>query len=280
MTRPRSDTLQEALPDTGSAKTGDDGPPAPADQKKPTEPQEKATLTLPSERSKPSGRLDDKTILLYGPPKIGKSTLVSEFGDVLFFDTEGGLSDLEVYALPVTDWLTFLEASALAVKHKKKHPIVCIDTFDRLAIYCSSYMNKRQGVVHESDLEYGKGWSVVRNELSRTLSKLAATPGLGLILISHSKEVEIKQRNRTIVKAQPDLPKAAREIALGLADVILYADYEGEGEEERRVIRTKPSAFYEAGERGRHPRLPAQLEWPLGGGYEILREAWEKGGES
>jgi hypothetical protein len=179
---------------------------------------------LPTERSTPSGSLWDKTILLYGPPKIGKSTLVSEFGDVLFADTEGGLGELAVFKVGVTGWLDFLDFCAAAVENRKTHPMVAIDTLGRLGLYCSEYTNKRLGISHESDADYGKGWHVRRGEMERALAKLAATPDLGVILIAHAQDVEIKQRNRTITKTVPELDTGTRRVALGLADLILYVD--------------------------------------------------------
>jgi hypothetical protein len=56
----------------------------------------------------------------------------------------------------------------------------------------------------------------------------------------------------------PTLNKSAREIVLGMSDIILYAESTvTEKEGEVRIIRTKPSENWEAGDRT--GRLPAVL---------------------
>lgn len=275
MAKPRSSTIQEALPEPEETKTGEEPQDGARVQERPKERSTRAPLSLPTERSAPSGSLLDKTVLIYGPPKIGKSTLANEFGDILFADTEGGLSELAVFSKSVPDWQTFLEVCA-AYAESDRFTGMSIDTLDMLSIYCSAYTNAKLGIVHESDLEWGKGWNVKRDEMVRALAKLAAIPGRGLILVSHSKQVEIKLRNRTITKSVPDLTGAARDVAIDMADLILFADHEGEGEEERRVLRTKPSAYWEAGERGKNPRLPETIDLS----FDALAKAWEEGGKN
>lgn len=274
MARPRSSTIQEALPEPEKVDTGGEAQEAAEvkeeSKKKPTRP----SVALPLERSTPTGSLLDKTILIHGAPKIGKSTLADDFGDVLFADTEGGLKDLEVFSYPVHDWAGFLDVCA-AYEKSDRYTGMVIDTIDMLSIYCSAYTNAKLGIVHESDAEWGKGWSVKRDELIRALAKLAAIPGRGLIMISHSKDVEIKGRNRTFTKTVPDLTGAARDVAVDMSDLILFCDHEGEGSEERRVLRTKPSANWEAGERGKPPRLPETLDLS----FEALVKAWQEGGK-
>ena len=59
----------------------------------------------------------------------------------------------------------------------------------------------------------------------------------------------------------PTLPDKARKIVLGMVDIILYCDLEVTTDAngarlERRVVRTKPSVHYEAGDRtGRLPEV-------------------------
>ena len=81
----------------------------------------------------------------------------------------------------------------------------------------------------------------------------------GLYLISHSQETEIETRTGKYTKIVPTLPEKARKIVLGLVDMILYCDIEtATGPDNkviaRRVMHTKPSLYYEAGDRtGRLP---------------------------
>ena len=236
---------------------------------------EDSPLALPSEPSVPTGALADNTIVIYGPPKIGKSTLASGFDGALFFDTEGGLRHLQVYKVPVPDWPTFLKACRAFVESEFQTAV--IDTADKLAQYCRLYVNRKLGILHESDLEYGKGWDITQTEFARAIAALAAS-GKGLILISHSSTVEIKTRNRTYNKEVPTLsPKGMRNTVLSLADIIIYigmGESEGEGDDVRGLF-TKESLYVEAGERGENPRLPEFIPWPIGeSGYDVLAKAW------
>ena len=94
------------------------------------------------------------------------------------------------------------------------------------------------------------------------LTKLAFLP-YGLFLISHAKEMEMDSRTGKYMRVVPTLPDKARKIVLGMADMVLFCDLEvstGENGEQsmRRVIRTKPSLYYEAGDRT--GRLPETLD--------------------
>lgn len=274
MARRRSTaTVQQVISETRDSD-GDRGEEAPAGQ--PT-PAPVVRRELPEVKSEVSGELETRMIFVYGPPKIGKSTLASEFEDYFFFECEPGLKDLSVYKTdpPITSWLEFLEWAAAVAADPKKYKGTVIDTIDSLALYCSGYTNQRLGLVHESDAEWGKGWDAARKELQRALSKLANL-GIGLIVIGHSKDIEVKRRNETYTRTVPRVGKAAREIVSDMADLILLCDteYDDDGNE-YRVIRTKPSKNWEAGERGNPPRLPETVEWPLGSGYTKLKEAWD-----
>lgn len=265
--------LQKTLDETPEGEGATEAPEATEASQKAAAVPAQAKRALPTEKTKPTGRLEDKTILIYGQPKIGKSTLASEFGDrMLFFDTEGGLGDLEVFKMPIPDWDAFLEACKLVADNPGDWDGVVVDTADILALYCSQWTNAKLGIVHESDAEYGKGWSLARQEFTRALAKLAAIPNLGLIIVSHSKDVEIKTRNSVYNKAVVTLTGQMKDVVLNLSDLILYCEFEDTDEGERRVIHTKASRYYDAGERGKSPRLPETL--PMS--FSVLKAAWEK----
>jgi hypothetical protein len=123
---------------------------------------------------------------------------------------------------------------------------------------CTEHVCEKMKIEHESDLEYGKGYALVNAEFHRVLNKLALLP-YGLFLVSHSQEKEIETRTGKYTRTVPTLPDKARKIVLGMVDIILFGDLEPttgpDGKPAyRRVLRTKPSAAYEAGDRtGRLP---------------------------
>lgn len=221
---------------------------------------------LPKTKTKPKNNLADLTALLYGASKIGKSTWCSQAENALFLATEPGLNALEVFETPITCWDDLLSACAEIAEGKHDFKTIIVDTVDNAYRMCSEYICKKFKIEHESDLGYGKGYALINNEFQRVLNKLAFLP-YGLILISHSQELEIETRIGKHTKIVPTLPEKARKLVTGLVDLILYCDLEPQPGENgkpvyQRVIRTKPSPNYEAGDRtGRLPEL-LSLDFP------------------
>ena len=92
---------------------------------------------------------------------------------------------------------------------------------------------------------------------------LAAAAGLATLLAApaHAQDKTIETRTGEFTKTQPSLPDRARNVVLGLVDMILYCDAiprkDATGNVTvERVLRTKPHPTYEAGDRtGRLPEV-------------------------
>lgn len=215
---------------------------------------------LPTKKTAPKTDLTDFTILVHGKQKYGKSTFCSMAPDALFLATEPGLNSLETYQVPITSWDDLLAAAGEIAQGNHSFRTIVIDTIDLAYRMCADHVCRRAKVEHESDLTFGKGFALVNNEFYRVLTKLGHLP-YGLVLISHSQDREVETRTGKVVRTIPTLPDKARKIVLGMVDMILYVDLEPvagpEGRPEtRRVIRTKPSLTYEAGDRtGRLPEV-------------------------
>ena len=218
-------------------------------------------IALPKEKTKLSLDLSSKTLLVYGPPKIGKSTLASQFPDALFLECEPGLNALEVFKVPTYTWPDFLSACKLVAAGDHPFKTVIVDTVDNAFKFCSDHICAKHSIEYEGDLPHGKGWAFVKNEWHRVLTRLASLP-YGLILVSHAQDKTIETRTGEYTKTQPSLPDRARGVVLGLVDMILYADTVARKDEQgnlltERIIRTKPHPTYEAGDRT--GRLPETL---------------------
>lgn len=231
------------------------------------------TIALPTKKSKVEMGLENYTTLIYGPSKIGKSTWCSQAGGALFLATEPGLNHLEVFSVGVQSWQALLDACALLAKGDHEFKTIILDTIDNAYKMCSEHICGKTKVLHESDLGYGKGYALVNNEFQRVLNKLAFLP-YGLILVSHSQEKDVDTRVGKVTKIVPTLPNKAREIVMGLVDVILFCDLEEVVDPDgkasyRRVVRTKPNRNYDAGDRT--GKLPETL--PLE--YKAFADAFE-----
>jgi len=203
---------------------------------------------------------------VYGCQKIGKSEMASQFPNALFFECEPGLGELSVYKIPTYTWPDLLDACKLVAAGDHNFKTVVIDTVDNAFKYCSDYVNAKHNIEYEGDLGHGKGWAFVKNEWHRVLTRLAGLP-VGLVLISHAVDKRIETRTGEYTKTQPSLPDRARQVVLGLVDMILFCDTIAKKDEQgnvivQRVIRTKPHPTWEAGDRT--GRLPETLPLEFG----------------
>ena len=219
-------------------------------------------MALPTQKTPPRDSMSDLTVLLYGASKIGKSTLCSNTENALFLATEAGLNSLDVFQQPILTWQDLCVAVADIGKGDHQFKTIILDTVDNAYKMCADHICRKSNIQHESDLGFGKGFNLVNNEFQRVLTKLSLMP-YGLYLISHAQDKEMDTPTGKRMKTIPTLPGKAREIVLGMVDIILFCDVEmvpgPEGKKiERRVMRTKPSALYEAGDRTK--RLPETID--------------------
>ncbi|MFH2000496.1 MAG: ATP-binding protein [Planctomycetota bacterium] len=233
-------------------------------------------MMLPTEKTPIKQKVTDLTSLLYGQSKIGKSSFCSRAEGTLFLATEPGLNSLDVFQVPISSWEDLLNACNEIASGKHAFQAIVIDTVDNAYPMCTDYICKKHNILHPSDLAYGKAYAQINTEFHRVLNRLALLP-YGLFLISHAQEREYETRTGKRTRITPTLPDKVAKIVLGLVDLILYCDIEVvQGEDgkpgTRRVIRTKPSPEYAAGDRT--GKLPEVI--PLD--YKAFVEAFNAGG--
>lgn len=209
--------------------------------------------------------------LIYGPPKIGKSTLAATFPDALFIATEAGLRFLSVYRVSCTDWVKFREIvnELRTDEAKSRFRTIVIDTVDLLYRTCEDHVCQVKGIAHPADEDWGKGWAYVRDEFQRGMSYLTGE-GYGVVFITHHKEEDHVYRGRKVVKTVPSFTGTARRIILPLVDFIFYfaPDVDTPEEEGARRLYSRNAVEYEAG--SRQAFMPAYLDDPS---YDTILDA-------
>lgn len=220
------------------------------------------------------------TILLYGKPKIGKSTLASQFPGALFLPTEPGLNHLSVHQAPadgsgVKDWPHFIAIMTEIARGGHPFKTIIVDTVDNLHKMCAEHVCRSRQVEYAGDMPHAKGWALVSNEFERVIRRVAQLP-YGLILVSHATDRETETPKGTIIKTVPTLSEGARKSVAGLVDMILFCDVEAVPDADgvtryRRVMRTKPATTFDAGDRT--GTLPQTLDLSFGS----FIDAWEAG---
>lgn len=233
-------------------------------------------MPLPTSISEKVNDLSKQIILIYGRPKIGKSTLCSKFPDALFLATEPGLRGLNVNKVNITSWSMFLDTCAEIAKGKHKYQTIIIDTIDKLITLIRKHVADEAGVDSIGDMGHGRGYTRSREILSEYLDKLANLP-YGLILVSHSimetVETKTSKYNRWTITAGAEKDN---DIVMNLMDIILFMDSKIKGNEEIGVVHTKPSMNYDAGDKSM--LLPNDIEFPPDKPevvYEVIKKAFK-----
>ncbi len=103
-------------------------------------------MKLPNEKSRKKTGLTEQNYLIYGQPKVGKTTLASHFPGAVFLPTEDGQKHVEVYKFDlVTTWEEVLQVcSLLSQKDKHNFSTLVIDIADRFYKYCEVYVEKQR----------------------------------------------------------------------------------------------------------------------------------------
>ncbi len=226
----------------------------------------KPSIVLPTKRSSSIITMRDVRWHLHGFPKVGKTTLASLFGEVLFIQTEVGTKGMSIYGAPVECWADIVDVLDLLEEDPKNFETVCIDTIERAHLFACESVAEDNGVSDLSEIAYGGGWREANRRIYKMLEDLYRQ--FGVVLISHTRVVEYVYGVKKVNKMVPDLSDSPRAVVTGWVDGILYLEvYEGDvddddddvGETRRRVV-CQPSPYIEAGGRAPFQYMPEEID--------------------
>lgn len=171
------------------------------------------------------------SVLIYGEPKSGKTTIATRFPKALLLAFEKGYSAIPgVFPKDINTWGEFRkvlnELKDPAVK-EVYHNII-IDTADIAYSLCEKYIcNMESDDKHTyeavGDIPFGKGYKLVMNEFDESIRKILQM-GYGLILISHAQNKSYTDENGVEYhKITPTLDARGRLVCERTCDIIGYS---------------------------------------------------------
>ena len=190
-------------------------------------------IVLPTEKVKAKVS-NPRFLIIFGKPKSGKTTIVSELENNLIIDLEGGsqfLDALSVQARNVAD----LGEIAAAIRQKNKecngffYKHITIDNATRLEEMTLSYAltlynQTPMGKSYRGDvrmLPNGAGWFYIRQAVRKVIDMFRELCE-EFILVGHTKDKLVNKEGEELSEMQLDLAGRLSDIICGEADAVGY----------------------------------------------------------
>ena len=191
-----------------------------------------------------------KSILIYGSPKIGKSTFAAGAEKVLFFNFENGTEFLPLEHDPVpiqkwTDFKAYLKQLRDPEIQNMFHTLV-IDTVTIAAQLVEKYVCMQNNVENIKDIPYGAGYGMPATEFFNVFHEISMM-GYGIIFLAHTKTQYSEytdEKGEKIQQVTADVDKRIFSVLNGMCDIIAYAEkqYDPINKTMARVLYTDADA--------------------------------------
>jgi len=208
---------------------------------------------------------DPNILLLYGPPKIGKTTMLSQLKDCLIVDTERGSQMIGGDIAEIDSYESLKELiGEIRSNPEVKFKYIAIDTIDNVIMWIERFIVEDHNNENSSkiktfaDLSYGVGYTLRQDGVMRVLETFSRITER-LILIGHRK-IATQADNGLVDPASLDITGKLRNQIFSKCDAIglVYRD-----EDQNLMVSFKPNDTVEAGSRCDHLKgKVVPFEWP------------------
>lgn len=135
-------------------------------------------------------------MLLYGEPGVGKSTFACKAPKPFFITTDGNYEWLEDFGAKTEDHkqvFSWEEAKEAFAQNYDNYDTIVVDLLEDMFKWCEMEYCTRAKLEHVSDIGYGKGYDITRNEFFMEIAKLLGKDK-HVILITHGITYSTKDR--------------------------------------------------------------------------------------
>ena len=196
-------------------------------------------MELPKNKIK-AARKSPKNLVIYGPPKIGKTTVLSQLENCLIIDLEDGSDMVSALKVKANSLAELAEIGKAIIADGKPYKYIAVDTVTQLEVWCESegkamYQQTPMGKNFDPkntglsilSLPNGAGYLYLRLAYKKwfdRLNKLADH----VILVGHLKDKMIDKKGKEVRSMDLDLTGKLRSITCANADAIGYIYRDGD----------------------------------------------------
>jgi hypothetical protein len=196
-------------------------------------------MELPQVKVKAS-RKSPKNMIIYGSPKIGKTTVLSQLDNCLIIDLEDGSDMLDALKVKAHSLKDLQAIGGAIMKAGRPYKYIAIDTISKLEEWCEDYgkqiyIKTPMGKTFEEKnpgmsilaLPNGAGYLYLRMAYKEWIDKLNKLAD-HVILVGHLKDKMLEKKGKEVAVKDLDLTGKIKQITCANADAVGYIYREGD----------------------------------------------------
>jgi len=196
-------------------------------------------MELPTTKVKAS-RKSPKNMIIYGAPKIGKTTVLSQLDDCLIIDLENGSDMLDALKIKANSLKELADVGRAIITAEKPYKYIAIDTISKLEEWCEAegkqiYMKTPMGKNFETknpgmsilSLPNGAGYLYLRMAYKKWIDRLNLLAD-HIILVGHLKDKMLEKKGKEVAVKDLDLTGKIKQITCANADAVGFIFREGD----------------------------------------------------
>ena len=222
--------------------------------------------------------LSEKSFLIYGDKKSGKTSNAVKFPKPLLLGFEKGWNALSgVKAQPINTWGEYksILKQLKQPQAKEFYKTIIMDTADIAYDLCEKYICGLEAVNNLDETANKRGYKLVEKEFESTIVEIIKL-GYTFVGISHSDTVQMKDdKGEKYEKITPTVNKRGLKVISRTVDVIGYSkSTQLEDGSKTTYLLMRGSQYYEAGSRWTY--TPEYIEFTYSNLLNAIVEAIEK----
>tara|TARA_R110002012_G_scaffold23430_2_gene79524 strand:- start:1121 stop:1831 length:711 start_codon:yes stop_codon:yes gene_type:complete len=197
------------------------------------------TMELPTKKVKAS-RKSPRNMIIYGPPKIGKTTVLSQLDNCLILDLENGSDMVDALKIKVDSLAQLASIGREIIKQGKPYKYIAIDTISKLEEWCEAEAKKMYKLTAMGknfdknneglsilSLPNGGGYLYLRLAYKKWIDRLNLLADR-IILVGHLRDKMLEKKGKEVSVKDLDLTGKIKQMTCSNTDAIGYVYREGE----------------------------------------------------